>query len=140
MLITFTHAYIPCWLANAIELCTKQTHNRVCVTHPLPVYKEQLDVPSFLPTKMLVRTRFVQFTYFMRRVHCSGALCFCSSALCKIYIVLIEVPFTAGKLHNRVCVTHPFIFANQNVSAHALCAIYIFHEKGTLLWCPVLLL
>lgn len=39
MLITFTHAYRPCWLANAIELCTKQTRNRVCVTHPLAVYK-----------------------------------------------------------------------------------------------------
>ena len=51
MLITFTHAYRPCWLANAIELCTKQTCNHVCVTQPLAMYKTLI-----LPTKMLVRT------------------------------------------------------------------------------------
>ena len=69
MLITFTHAYRPCWLANAIELCTKQTRNRVCVTHPLAVYKTA-RCSLILLTKTLVRTRYVQFTYFTGRVYC----------------------------------------------------------------------
>ena len=68
MLITFTHAYRPCWLANAIELCTKQTRNRVCVMHPLAVYKTG-RCSLILPTKTLVRRRYVQFTYFMGRVY-----------------------------------------------------------------------
>ena len=68
MLITFTDAYIPCWLANTIELCTKQTRNRVCAMHPLAVYK-MARYSLFLPNKM--RTRYVQLTYFMgRRVYC----------------------------------------------------------------------
>jgi hypothetical protein len=68
MLITFTHAYRPCWLAIAIELCTKQTRNRVCVTQPLAMYTKA-GFSLILPTKMLVRTRCVQFTYFMGRVY-----------------------------------------------------------------------
>ena len=48
--LTFTHAYRPYWLANAIELCTKQTCNHVCATHPLPVYKTR-DVPSICQPK-----------------------------------------------------------------------------------------
>ena len=68
MLITFTHAYRPCWLANTIELCTKQTRNRVCVTHPLAVYKTA-RCSLILTNKSLVRTRYVQFTYFMGRVY-----------------------------------------------------------------------
>ena len=63
MLITFTHAYISYWLANAIELCTKQTHNRVCVTNPLAVYKTA-RYSLILSTKM-----YVQFTCFMGRVY-----------------------------------------------------------------------
>ena len=66
MLITFT--YRPCWLANAIELCTKQTRNRVCVMHPLAVYKTA-RCSLILPTKTLVCTTYVQFTYFMERVY-----------------------------------------------------------------------
>ena len=73
MLITFTHAYRPYWLANAIELCTKQTRNRVCVTQPLAMYKTA-RFSLILPTKMLVRTRYVQFTYFMGRVYYSGGI------------------------------------------------------------------
>ena len=38
MLITFMHAYRPCWL---------QTRNRVCVTHPLAVYKTARCFPHF---------------------------------------------------------------------------------------------
>ena len=68
MLITFTHAYRPCWLANAIELCTEQTRNRICVTQPLVVYKT-VRRSLILPTKTLVRTHYVQFTYFMGRVY-----------------------------------------------------------------------
>ena len=78
MLTTFTHANRPCWFANTVELCTKQTRNRVSVTHPLAVYKQR-DFPSFLPT-------------------------------IELY--------------------------NQNVSAHALCAIYIFHGKSLLATSP----
>ena len=70
MLITFTHAYRPCWLANAIELCTKQTRSRVCVTHPLAAYKTA-RCSLILATKTLVRTRYVQFTYFTGRVYCT---------------------------------------------------------------------
>ena len=68
MLITFTHADRPCFLANAIELCTKQMRNRICVTRPLAVYKTA-RCSHILPTKTLVRTRYVQFTYFMGRVY-----------------------------------------------------------------------
>ena len=68
MIITFTHVYKPCWLSNAIELCTKQTRNGACVTHPLAVYKTA-QYSFILPTKMLVRMRYVQFTYFMGRVY-----------------------------------------------------------------------
>ena len=78
MLIAFTHAYRPCWLANAIELCTKQTRNRVFVTNPLAVYKTARCY-LILPTKTLVRTHYVQFTYFMGRVY---SLLFCSAASC----------------------------------------------------------
>ena len=53
---------------RSIELCTKQTRNRVCVTHPLAVYKTA-RCSLILPTKTLVRTRYVQFTYFMERVY-----------------------------------------------------------------------
>ena len=56
MLITFTHEYRPCWLANTIELCTKRVQNSAM---------------------------FPQF-------------------------------------------------AKQNLSAHTLCTIYIFHGKGLL--------
>ena len=68
MLITFTHAYRPCWLVNAKELCTKQTRSRVCVTHPLAMHKTA-RCSLILPTKTLVHTRYVQFTYFMGRVY-----------------------------------------------------------------------
>ena len=100
MLITFTHAYRPCWLANTIELCTKQLRNRVYVTHPLAVYKT-VRCSLILPTKTLVRTRYVQFTYFMGRVHqaqcrhasifpmfdlSDGAKCKWSLITCKLII------------------------------------------------------
>ena len=39
MLVTFTYAYRPCWLANAIELCTKQRRKCICVMQPLAVFK-----------------------------------------------------------------------------------------------------
>ena len=87
MLITFTHAYRPCWLANAIELCTKQTRNCVCVTHPLAVYKTA-RCSLILPTKTLVRTRYVQFTYFMGRVYyqqCPVSLRLKRQLLCHIW-------------------------------------------------------
>ena len=71
MLITFMHAYRPCWLANAIELCTEQTGNRICVTQPLVMYKTA-RCSLILPTKTLVRAHYVQFTYFMGRVYYNG--------------------------------------------------------------------
>ena len=55
-------------LLVGIELCTKQTCNRVCVTHPLAVYKTA-RFSLILPTKTLVRTRYVQYTYFMGTVY-----------------------------------------------------------------------
>ena len=77
MLITLTHAYIHYWLANAIELCTRQTHKCVCVTpctisRPSPI-QQRRDVPSFYQPVVLVRTRDVQFTYFMGRVYLTEA-------------------------------------------------------------------
>ena len=71
MLMTFMHAYRPCWLANTIELCTKQTRYCVCVTHPLAVYKTA-PCSLILPTKTSVRTRYVQFTNF--KFHGKGLL------------------------------------------------------------------
>ena len=52
MPITFTHAYRPYWLANAIKRCTEQTHKCVCVMQPFAVTKQR-DVPSFCKPKCL---------------------------------------------------------------------------------------
>ena len=63
IIITFTHAYRPCWLANDIELCTKQTRNRVCATQTLAVYKTA-RCSLILPTKKLLPTSYVLFFFF----------------------------------------------------------------------------
>ena len=46
---------------------TEQTRDRICVTQPLVVY-ETAQCSLVLPTNTLVRTRYVQFTYFIGRV------------------------------------------------------------------------
>ena len=66
----YIHAlYRPCSLAEAIEFCTKQTHNRVCVTHPLPVFKTARCSYIFANRNVSAYMHFVQFTYFMKRGH-----------------------------------------------------------------------
>ena len=89
---TFTHAYRPYWLANAIELCTKQTHNCVCVTQPL-ADTNQHDVPSvpalcaiyILQEKgpFLGRVKFLLFFFNLLHVRYNmvGHLKFCLTLL-----------------------------------------------------------
>ena len=111
MLMTFTHAYRPCWLANAIELYTKQTRNRVCVTHPLAVYKPA-RCSLILPTKTLVRTRYVQLTYFKGRVYWSYTVDrFVTSCVCWVVetglhkmlfdLLLVHKPRTSPKYQEK---------------------------------------
>ena len=63
----YIHACVQTLLVGKRHrVCTKQTHNPVCLTQPLAVYKTA-RCSLILPTKMLVCTRNVQFTYFMER-------------------------------------------------------------------------
>ena len=63
MVITFTYAYRPYWMANTIEMAL----SRRTFAQPLATSKTAQFL-LILPTNMLVRTGYVQFTYFMRMV------------------------------------------------------------------------
>lgn len=67
MLITFTHSYRPCWLENAIEMCNKQTLNRVCVTQQLAVYKTSRSFLIFANQNVNVHTLCAQSERVMRK-------------------------------------------------------------------------
>ena len=59
----YTACVRPYWFANAIEFCTKQARNRLCA-QPLAIYKTA-RYSLILPTKMVMRMRYVHFTFFM---------------------------------------------------------------------------